>query len=367
MKKIKVLQFPIANSFGGITHYALENWKWMDKDKFQCDFATMSTKLDFENEILEMGSKIHYISCYAEENREQFIKEFNSILDEKYDVVHLHTKQWKSFLVEELCKAKGVKKVIVHAHSSGIDTFDEAKRAFELQLHECVKKEFSVEMATDFWACSEMAADFLFKGQIPKEQIKLMPNAIEIDKYVYNEEMRNELRKNLGLEDSFVIGHVGRFVYQKNHDFLIDVFEETVKKLPTAKLLLLGEGELCEEIRKKVRKLGLDDKVIFMGKKNDVQLWYQVMDVFLLPSRFEGLPIALIEAQAAGLPCIGSDSISKEVKVTKNVCFLPFAKMKWVEQILNYVNKGRSDIQGLREAGYDIKSQIKYIEQEYMR
>ena len=115
MKKIKILQFPIANSYGGITHYALENWKWMNKEQFQVDFATVT------------GSKIHYISCYAEENREQFIKEVNQILDQGYDVVHLHTKQWKSFLVEQICEERGVPRIIVHSHSTRCDANDEEK------------------------------------------------------------------------------------------------------------------------------------------------------------------------------------------------------------------------------------------------
>jgi hypothetical protein len=131
MRKIKILQFPIANSNGGITHYAMENWKWMDKERFQCDFATMSKKLDFADEVLATGSNIYYISCYAEENREQFIKEFNEILDNGYDVVHLHTKQWKSFLVEELCRQHRVSKVIVHSHSSEIEVTDVAQREKE--------------------------------------------------------------------------------------------------------------------------------------------------------------------------------------------------------------------------------------------
>ena len=142
MKKIKILQFPIANSYGGITHYALENWKWMNKEQFQVDFATMSKKLDFADEITVTGSKIHYISCYAEENREQFIKEVNQILDQGYDVVHLHTKQWKSFLVEQICEERGVPRIIVHSHSTRCDANDEEKRKRETEEHYRVRKEF---------------------------------------------------------------------------------------------------------------------------------------------------------------------------------------------------------------------------------
>lgn len=368
MKKIKILQFPIANSFGGITHYALENWKWMDKNRFQCDFATMSKKIDFAEGILSTGSKIHYISCYAEENEEMFIQEFNKILDEGYDVVHLHTKQWKSFLVEKLCKEHRVPKVIVHAHSTGIDTLDQEKRRFEELQHEQVKREFDETYATDFWACSKPAANFLFGDRIPANRIRIMPNAIEIDRYMYNEEVRRNARKQLNLEDSLVIGHVGRFVYQKNHEFLIDVFAKIAQKIPQAKLLLIGDGELCDEIKRKISRFNLENRVIFMGKREDVYVWYQAMDMFLLPSRFEGLGIVLVEAQAAGLPCICSDHVPQEILLSDNICLLSLNEKEWMEQVMNYMKRKRNtNINSIKEAGYDIKWQIQYIEQEYMK
>lgn len=367
MKKIKILQFPIANSFGGITHYALDNWKWMNKEKFQCDFATMSKKLDFADEILETGCKIHYISCYAEENREKFIEEFNSILDEGYDVVHLHTKQWKSFLVEELCKAKGVKKVIVHAHSTGIDTLDEEKREFEINLHEQVKQEFTEELATDFWACSKLAADFLFGKQIPSEKIRIMPNAIELDKFKYNEQIRQKYREDYNLQNSFVIGNVGRMVYQKNQEFLIDVFFEVRKSISNAKLVIIGDGELRKELEEKVGYYNLKEDVLFLGKREDVSCWYQVMDVFCLPSRFEGFPISIIEASTSGVKCICSDKITSEITLIKGVKLLPLDLEQWQENILSfefYERKEKSN--ELIEAGYSISKQIKEIEREYI-
>lgn len=366
MKKVKVLQFPIANSKGGITHYALDNWKWMDKSKFQCDFVTMSKKLDFADEILATGSRIFYISCYAEQNKEQFVKEFDKILSEGYDVVHLHTKQWKSFLVEELCKKHGIPKIIVHSHSTGIDTLDPIKREWEVQQHEQVKKKFSVDMATDFWACSKAAADFLFGEQIPGDIIRIMPNAIDLSKFAYNQEIRSRYRREYGLENCFVIGHVGRFVYQKNHEFLIKVFYEVSKEICNARLVLLGEGELITKIQRQVEEYNLKNKVLFLGKRDDVNYWYQAMDAFCLPSRFEGLPISMIEAQAAGLPCADSMEITEEVVITDHVVRLPLDVEMWREQLLNYREIVRKDDQmSLRNAGYDIQEQIKVIEKFY--
>lgn len=366
MKKIKILQFPIANSNGGITHYALNNWKWMNKDIFQCDFATMSKRLDFEDEILEMGSKIHYISCYAEVNKEQFRKEVHKILTNGYDVVHLHTKQWKSFEMEELCVECGVPKIIVHSHSTGIDTLDSKKRHFETRLHEETKGKFNTSLATDFWACSQLAADFLFGEQIPKDRIKIMHNAIDINKFIYNEEIRNQYRKKYNLEDNFVLGNVARFVYQKNHEFLIDVFAEVIKVIPNAKLILLGDGELKQKIKNKVAKLNITDKVLFLGKRDDVNNWYQAMDIFCLPSRFEGLGIVLVEAQAAGLPCVISDTIPEEVLIANNVYQLRQSHELWKKKIVESRNTARRDnALELKKRGYDIQMQIKYIEKEY--
>lgn len=366
MTKIKILQFPIANSKGGITHYALDNWKWMDKSKFQCDFVTMSKQLDFADEILTTGSKIFYISCYAEQNEERFLNEFDKILSEGYDVVHLHTKQWKSFLVEEICKKHGIPKIIVHSHSTGIDTLDPIKREWEVQQHEEIKKKFSVNMATDFWACSKAAADFLFGEQIPRDMIRIMPNAIDLRKFAYNQEIRSRYRREYGLENCLVIGHVGRFVYQKNHEFLIKVFYEVSKEICNARLVLLGEGELITKIQRQVEEYNLKNKVLFLGKRDDVNNWYQAMDVFCLPSRFEGLGIVLVEAQAAGLPCIVSLKVPNEAELSENIVRLPLSIDDWMKQILkkNIVER-KDNTEHLMKVGYEIKNQVKTIQKFY--
>lgn len=378
-RKIKILQFPIANSKGGITRYALNIWSMMDKAKFQCDFATLSTYLDFEDEITTAGSKVHYISCYAEENQEQFTNEFRDILNQGYDVVHLYTAWWKSFLVERLCMELKIPKVIVHAVNGGVDVLQGNMQNYDevMYRHEQVKLEFNVSYATDFWACSKLAADFLFGEQIPREKIKIMPVPIDITKFGYDAKIRNSYRKKYDLEDCFVIGHVGRFEYQKNHEFLINVFYEVSKLVHSAKLLLLGDGKLMAEIKSQVKELDIEDKVIFLGKFEDVcDWWYQVMDVFCLPSRFEGQPAVLIEAQASYLPCVYSDLITSEATVNDNVSRLPLDVVAWKEKLIELSgrrnNKVReqhkeSSLQELQNRGCDIKTEIKHIEEEYLR
>ncbi len=367
MGKIKILQFPLAASKGGMTRYALENWKWMDKTKFQCDFVTMSKYLDFEEEVLLTGSKIFYISCYAEENQKQFIKEFEAILQEGYDVVHLHTKYWKSFLMEELCKKYHVPRVIVHAHATDIiNISDPIRKERELQIHEQVKKKFCEELATDFWACSEAAADFLFGEQIPRNKVRIMPNAIETDKFAYNQKARDFYRKKYGLENCFVIGHVGRFGYAKNHKFLLEVFNNILKKVHDARLVLLGTGELLIEVQEYAKALHIEDKILFAGRREDVHNWYQAMDVFCLPSRTEGFPIVLVEAQASGLPCVGSMVITQEVEISPNMVRLPLLVDEWVKWILKCYEETekRSRIQTI-ESKYDIQNQIEIIQEMY--
>lgn len=378
-QKIKVLLIPIRNSKGGITRYALNIWGTIDKSKFKCDFVTFSSYLDFADELIDAGSKIHYVSCYAEENEEQFINEIRNILKQGYDVVHFFTNHWKSFLVEKLCMECHVPKVIVHAVNGGVDVLPGNNHSFdeETYKHEKIKSEFNESYGTDFWACSKLAADFLFGEQIPHEKIKIMPVPIDIAKFGYNAGIRSEYRKKYGLENCFVMGHVGRFEYQKNHEFLIKVFFEVLKHVSTARLLLLGDGKLMPEIKSQVRTLGIEDKVIFLGRFEDVcDWWYQAMDVFCLPSRFEGQPAVLIEAQASYLPCVYSDLITSDATVNENVSRISLDIEVWKEKLVE-LSRERSDeireqrkedsLCALRNRGCDIKLEIKHIEKEYLR
>ena len=206
-KKIRVLQFPIANSKGGITQYVLRNWKMIDKSRFQFDFATMSDSLDFANELEKQGCKIYYISCYAEENEKKFISEFKKILiDGNYDIVHLHTKHWKSFSVERIAKEVGIKKIIVHAHSTGID--GENVQSAE-KLHYQMRNLLTEDVATDYWACSKLAADFLFGKNISTKKIRIMNNAIDLNKVRYNSKSGERYQKELGVKKELEIGNVG--------------------------------------------------------------------------------------------------------------------------------------------------------------
>ena len=369
-KKIKIFQFPIANSNGGISRYAVNNWKYLDKNKFECDFGTVSKKLDYEQEITNSGARVKYISCYAEDNKEQFEKElYELFLKEKYDVIHLHTSYWKSFLAEEIAIKCNIPKIIVHSHSTQIDEINENKRMLAEEVHNKKKLEFNISLATDFWACSKLAADWLFGQHISRNKIHIMKNAIDVEKFLYNSEIRDRIRKELDLENSFVIGNVGRFSYQKNQEFLLNVFSTVCKKIENAKLVLVGDGELKEHYLKLSEELEIKNKVIFTGARTDINELLQAFDLFCLPSRFEGLPIVLIEAQTSGLKCLASNFITDEVSIAGNMKLLPLSIEKWVDEIEYLQQKGyvRNNLyKEITDAGYNIKHQIKNIEKAYL-
>lgn len=367
MRKIKILQFPVANTYGGITSYVRNNWKYIDQEKFQFDFVTMGGKLDFEDEIRNEGCEVFYISCYAEENQQQFIKEMSDILDRGYDVVHLHTPWWKSFIIEEIAQMKKIRKIIIHAHNTMVDILDDDKRQEAIELHNLRKSQLTDHIATDFWACSSTAADWLYGNRVPKSKIKIMHNAIDVSKFHYDQEVRNQYRREYHLEDKFIIGHVGRFSYLKNHEFLIDVFSKVHEKKEDAVLLLIGKGPLESSIRAKISEKGLQDSVVFLGARNDVAQWMQVMDVYAFPSWYEAFCIVLVEAQCAGLKCISSERITKEMKITDNLDFLPFENKQWVSKILEYASgyKRNDMLDEIKNNGFDISQEIKKLERLY--
>lgn len=367
MKKIKVLHLPITNSGSGVSQYILQNWEFIDKRRFQFDFATRSKSLDFAGDLTAQGCKIHYLSCSAEENELQFIKEMHQILDEDYDVIHLHTSFWKGFLVEKLAIERNCPIVIVHSHSTMVDLLDEQQRKESMEKHHYYRNTLPLEYGTHFSACSKLAAEWLFGEQIPRQRIQILKNAINVPKYSFSSEIREAYRERLGLNGCFVLGHTGRFVYQKNHGMLIEIFREVYQKLPHARLMLIGGGELETNIREQVKEYGLEHAVLFLGKRTDVPQLLQAMDTFALPSHFEGLPIVLIEAQAAGLKCLASRSISREVKITPNLEFVSNSVSDWVQCILK-VENGYERLQNdhlIAQAGYNLKRQIKVIERLY--
>ena len=369
MKKIKVLQMPIRNAKGGITQYALRNWDYIDKTRFSFDWATLDAKLSFEDELIQQGCKVHHISCRQETDEAHFRREMADIFSVGYDVIHLHTSFWRGFLAEELAIKAGIPRIIVHAHSTGIDHADPNEREMLINAHEKWKSQFNTKLATHFAACSTLAADFLYSPKIPKEQIIILKNAIDTDKFAYNQKTREQLRYNMGLDGKFVLLMVARLEYQKNHSFALKVFADVVKATPNAVLLLAGDGKLRDSLEKEAAELGITQSIRFLGFRDDVQVLLQGADLMLVPSLFEGFSISTIEAQCTGIYCCCSCHIPDEAIILDSAVRLPLDVKLWRDTIVNiartgYVRRNRS--KEVVAAGFSLKKQIKLLEGMYL-
>ena len=366
MKKILHMTPPIVNN--GVYKYIFSNLRHIDKSKFEFAFLTQANA-DLKNtaEYKEYGFNIHNFTTTQRENPEKFRQEIVNVLSSGYDVLQLHTSFWRGFLIEEIAMELGLPKVIVHSHSSNIDIADESKRAKMLQEHMRFKEKFNMSYATDFWACSNMAADWLFGAQIDRNKIRVMRNAIDVEQYVYNETIRREYRKMFNLEGKFVIGNTCRFEYQKNHEFLVRVFTKVHEKYSDTVLVLVGGGQKLPQIKQMVKEFGIADSVRFLSWRDDIAQLLQAMDLYCLPSLFEGLPIVLIEAQSADLPCIVSDTITGEAKITGKVRYVDLEEERWIHAIEESMDSHkRCDVSEVIQAsGFDIRHQIKILEEEY--
>lgn len=369
MEKIKVLHLTPPDSHGGgIGSYIFGHYRYMDQERFQFDFLTRDKGLKNAEEYSEFSYRVHLLPCTAGENRELFISQIGQILDEGYDILHLHTSFWTGFLLEEIAMKKGIRKVIVHAHSSFVEEADGEKRELLLKHHVQLKEEFSEKYATDLCACSKLAADWLFGPQIPRSKIRIMKNAIETEKYRFNQKMREQVREKLGLDGKIVLGTTGRISYAKNHEFLIELFSVVRKERQDVCLLIVGSGNLELELKWMIGRYHLEDSVILTGWKADIGNYLSAMDIFLLPSRFEGFPIGLLEAVASGLPCLASDHITQEIEFSTQIQRLECSVEKWNMKLQKMMYNGLERYEGsgiLKEAGFDVREQAKVLERFY--
>ena len=262
-------------------------------------------------------------------------------------------------------KLGGVQYITIHSHNAGFGAAGNGIRFISKILKPLIPL-----FCDNFYGCSELAARFLFpRSIIESGRCSVLPNGIDLEKYDYNEAVRREIRKKLNLEGKYVVGHAGRFTDQKNHSFLLDIFQAVHRKNPNTVLLLFGVGELQEAMKNKARTLGIEDAVIFYGASNEMNKMWQAMDVFVMPSLHEGLPVTGVEAQASGLPCVFSDAITKEVGLTSNTEFLSLQEKPdvWAEHVLKYINVQRkSERKILEQAGYDIQQTADTLAQLYL-
>lgn len=349
----------------GIETMLMNYYRHIDRNKVQFDFLCNKTKPGaYDQEIISMGGKIYHSPGL---NPLKFLKYKDRVMNifrenPEIKVVHSHN---GALAYQSLYAAYkyGIKNRICHAHATTIDF--NIKLPLKLLYKTQLKK-----VANVYWGCGRESIKFYFGEKvINSNNFLVINNAIDENKFLYNETKRNEIRVKYNLGGKFVIGNVARFMKQKNHTFLLDLFKEIVNKEPNAVLLLLGDGELLSEMKNKAKNLEIEDSVKFLGNVDNVNEMYQAMDLFILPSLFEGLPVVGIEAQAAGLKCIMSDTITDEVAITDNVKFLNLKKdslEQWADEILSNLNYERKDMsKEIIEAGYSIKTEAKKLQKIY--
>ena len=359
-----------GEKWSGVPQILFELYQNIDRDTIQFDFLTPNiTSYEAKRvEIEDIGGHIydlHVGNIRSMSNFISFIIAFRSFLKKtQYDVVHVNTGVLKfACAVTVIAKSQGLK-TVVHSHN-------ELKRS-RIKSFFTIPVKWLMQKSSDLMlSCSEAAARSLFlQKNVDHGEVRILSNGIDINRFVYSEVVRNELRRELGIDDKFVIGHVGRFAEQKNHEFLIDIFYELSKIRDDAFLLLVGQGELEEKIKNKVRNLNLENKVLFLGQRDDVERIYQAMDSFILPSFYEGLPIVLIEAQVSGIPCYVSDNITTEADITNLVYHMSLQDEAsvWARKIANIDVTCRSDhSQEVSNAGYSIQSVAKQLKELYMK
>lgn len=366
--KTKILHMTPPDVNNGVYRYIFNHMQYMDMEKYQFAFLTKAAdELKLTKEYQQYGFTVHMLQNRQRDSREGLRREVVHVLDQGYDVIHLHTSSWRGFLIEQIAMEMRIRKVIVHSHSTGIDITDHVERDKQIKEHESYKEQFTMQYATDVCACSALAADWLFGAGIPKAQVWILPNAIDVGKYRFDLWKRQKVRAFLHLENRIIIGNVGRYSYQKNQKFLIRAFAQAHFRNGALFLLCLGEGDLLEELKVLIKELSVEDSVLCLEWQEHVEDYLQAMDVFCLPSRFEGLPISAIEAQAAGVKCLISDCVTKEVRVTDLVKFLPLEESCWAEELAACKTDVRRDWQDdkIAKAGFDIRFAAKRLEELY--
>lgn len=361
MKPIRVLQVVTTMNRGGLETMLMNYYKKVDKTKIQFDFMVHRTERgDYDDEIESMGGKIYRMPQIKPGNYRKYFKKLDNFFSENknYKVVHAHINENSGFVLKS-AKKHGVPCRIAHSHLADLRL--DYKYPFRLYGRANLKGNVN-----KYFACSKQAGEWLFKNT---KDIIVLNNAVDIEIFKQNNYIRDRIRKELDIENKFVIGHVGRFNPQKNHEFLIDVFKEIKIKNDKAMLLLVGEGYLFENIKSKVDKLGLNDSIKFLGLRKDIPDLMQGMDMFLFPSLFEGLPVVLVEAQAAGLKCVTSTGVTKETDITESLEFidLKLSPIEWADKILSLDVSKKDYSKILKDKGYDSNTNIQWLSDFYFR
>ena len=365
-KPVRVAQIIGKWVGGGVEAVVMNYYRNIDRNKIQFDFICDedSTNIPYE-EISKLGGRVILVPPY--QKMIKYHKKLKNILKNgKYTIVHSHINTLSVFSLFA-AKCAGVPVRIAHSHS----TTD--KKEWKKNLIKLILRPFSKRYATHYFCCSELAGRWLFgNSEYNNGNVFLLNNAIDLEKFKYNPKIRELKRKNMGInEDTLIVGHIGRFVEQKNHLYLIDIFYQVHKLIPNSILILAGQGPLERNVKEKVHILELDDCVRFLGQVTAPNELYQAMDVFVLPSLYEGLPVVGVEAQAAGLFCFFSDNMTKETKILPCTKFVSLSEsaLNWATIIVDsYNEQQRIDAEKyFSKKGYNIKKEAVKLEEFYMK
>jgi len=369
MKKIKVLHIlDKINVNSGVSAVVMNYYRNISSDKIEFDFIVHEqVGEELLSEITLRESRVYCMQPYSLKGIVNYSKEIRNILKETdYTIIHCHVPHEAFFCLRE-AEAMGIKHRIVHSHNSrGAD------KLFN-RIRNILLTKLGLPYANEYLACSKSAADYAFgtNSIMRKKSINVL-NAINVDQFKFDINRRNDLRDEFDINKYTVIGHVGRFSEQKNHLFLLRVFRQWKREVPESILVLVGTGKLEGVIKERVREYGLEDSVLFMQNRNDIPRILSMMDIFVLPSMYEGLPVVLIEAQASGLPCVISDSITNEAVVGD----VTYAKInggvqEWIKAMRIYwkdvknMEKRQERSRSIRGSRFDIKTQTQKLEEFY--
>lgn len=365
---IRVLQVcgePFAG--GGQESFLMNMYRHIDRRRVQFDFYT-----PFENRAIAMQQEVERLGGrlwasgfpFGENNREYFRRGLSTFLEEhRYSIIHIHSGSLYALAVgAKLARKSGAAHVIVHSHCGGFADF-------RYRVARLVTRHAMLRYPTEYYACSHLAARWKFPPAILRDKkYSVMKNAVDTAAWRYDPALRLATRRQLGVEGKPVVGHVGRFALQKNHRFLIEVFAALVELEPNAQLVLVGEGELVDEVLDQVDKLDLEERVHYLGSRCDVPALMNAFDVLLLPSFFEGLPVVGVEAQAAGLPVITSTGVTRELPLVDLSTYLPLSESAayWARAVQHALTTPRRDTaEEMVACGYDVRQAAKELQRRY--
>ena len=362
---VRILVYGMSANLGGTEMYIVRQWRGLDHNLVIMDFVSRvrDESIVFQDEFEAAGCRVFHL--YNLKRWKQFLLERAN----EYNAVVFNTVNPFDMFCLELVKKSGIPRIIIHSHNAGFTAFNFPRIAFDYERFRFKR------LGCELWACSDLAGKWMF-GDLP---FLVLNNGIETEKYRFSKKVREDVRSELSLsDDNLVIGHVGRFQKQKNHRFLIHMFSEVLKREPRARLLLVGDASQGTndrvEIENLVSRLGLSDVVLFLGLRPDVERIYQAMDVFVLPSLFEGFPFCGVEASCSGLPCLYSDTITREIMLTGMERWLPItgneAVVSWAEAVIQVGNmdiEWRNDMWiQVKNCGYDSRETVKKVQRLFL-